>query len=90
MTEGRGVQKPPKLAHIICEQPLIAMPKTVKMAILDELLALKVSITHFPIFKNSYTNTIRQEFKLFASTNTKVNTELITATNQKGFINSWT
>ena len=74
---------------------MMAMPKTVRMAILDELLDPRVSITHFPIFKNSHTkgsntNTIRQEFKLFASTNTKVNTELITATNQKGFINSWT
>ena len=72
---------------------MMAMPKTVRMAnlaIFDELLDPRVSITHFPIFKNSYTNTIRQEFKLFASTNTKVNTELITATNKKGFINSWT
>ena len=69
---------------------MMAMPKTLRMAILDELLDPRVSITHFPIFKNSHTNTIRQEFKLFASTNTKVNTELITATNQKGFINSWT
>ena len=69
---------------------MMAMPKTVRMAILDELLYPRVSITHFPIFKNGHTNTIRQEFKLFASTNTKVNTELITATNQKGFINSWT